>query len=304
MDRGSGAGEVVQLHRAALTVAVHGEQWLSHLLNHGRSKLTESAYRCSIRYFSDKLRQYGIRLEDVGKKTAEAWIADMRVDGLSLKTINSRVGAVKVFYEWLCEEGCLPRNPLAGMKPIKLPKKLPRILAPEKIVEMSERADTTRDSAFVATLYASGGRLAEVLGIDLPDLNLAAMTVLLKGKGGVERIQPLSAWCVALLQRYLPDRQSYLDRTGRKDLALFISREGRLNRSSVQLMLDKLGKRVGIGHVHAHQCRHSLATAMLRKGMNLRKIQKLMGHASITSTEIYTHVADEDLRDEYNRAMG
>lgn len=304
MDQGSG-GEVETLQRVAITVAFHGDLWVTYLLNHGRARLTASTYHHSVRYFSESLQAGGLRFEDVTKRTMEAWIAEMRIGGKGPKTIHGRVGAVKVFYSWLFDEGYMPSNPLAGLKPIKVPKKLPRPLSPAQIRALVGKAEDSRDVAFVETTYATGGRLSEILALDIEHLNIDNSTVLLMGKGGVERLQPITAECVRALKAYLVERAAYLKRTGRdNERALFISREGRLNRSSVQLMLSRLGKAAGIGHVHCHQLRHSLGSFLRSRKMDLLDIKEILGHASVKSTEIYAQLAKEELRRNYLDAMG
>lgn len=267
-----------------------------------------------MRYFADWLRGVGERIEDVTRGTVEQWMADLRIGGVRSKTVKIRVGVIRYFYSWLHEHGYIAQNPLAHLKSIKAQVRLPRPISQEAVTLIIAAANgfrgipriyAERDVALVETLYASGGRRDEILGLDVGDLDLSGWSVLLRGKGGVERVQPISESAVKALRRWLELRDDLLRRWTRPhERAVFCTWKGRMKRSQLQQMLDRLTKAAGLPHCHPHQFRHGLATNMLEAGMDLRYVQELLGHASIKSTEVYTRVSKERLRFEYMKAMG
>jgi site-specific recombinase XerD len=289
---------------ARLAIAVHGEQFLEELLNHGRSELTVKIYRYRLRYFDDWRTSVGIHLEAVTRGNIEAWISQMRGRSLSLKSIRDWVGAVRCFYEWLTDLDFLPKNPLARLKPIKVPRKVPQVLPINAIEALLKATKTTRERVIIEVLYGSGLRASELLGIRVQDLDLDSSQVLVHGKGNKERLQPLSPGAVQAIRTWLEERAVILKRTGREsERALFIGRKGRLHKSHLRNIVKALAVRAGIDtRVYPHLFRHSFATHLLEGGADLRYVQELMGHDSVGTTQIYTHVALGQLRKVYASA--
>jgi len=215
----------------------------------------------------------------------------MRARGYSPKNIANNVGAVRCFFSWLADEkGLLPRDPLARFRPIKVPRRLPQVLAVSDVLKLLAAARTPRERVVAELLYGSGIRKAELLGLDLADLDLGGLRALIRGKGGRERYQPLSPQAVAAIREWLPLRTVVL---GRRRLdALLVTREGRMGRQTVLNLVHQLADRAGLDRrVYPHLLRHCFATHLLEGGANLREVQELMGHANLSTTGIYTHVS-------------
>lgn len=288
-----------------LTVAAWAEAYLTELLNHGREESTAKAYRDRLGWFGEWLAAVDVRLEEVTRDTVEQWISDMRARGISPKHRANCVGAVRCFFSWLADErGALPRNPLARFRPMKIPKKLPQVLEVSDVLRLIDAARTPRERVIVELFYGSGIRKAELLGLDLPDVDLAGERVLIRGKGGRERYQPISPQAAAAIREWLPLRAEILQRRKRGRLdALLVTREGRIGRQTILNTVHQLAERAGLDRrVYPHLLRHCFATHLLNGGANLRQVQELMGHARLGTTEIYTHVARGEAEGAYRRA--
>lgn len=298
---------------AALTVSVHGEQFITELLSYGCAVLTATTYRYILRYFSDWLRVNGGRLEDVTKQTLLMWMTDLRLKGNRLKTTKLRVTVVKHFFAWLHENRYIPENPLLYLKSVKAPERVPRPLALsfiEKLVEAARNSEgrmiyPKRDVALLWILYEAGARRAEGLDLDMADVDLEKWTVILKGKGGTEDYQPITERSVRALRAWFKQREELIVHWGRPhEKAVFVTWRGRMRRTQLQQMLDRLTKAAGLPHCHPHQFRHSLASHSLESGMDFKYVKDLIRHKSTSSTDRYTHVSKEKLRFEYMKAMG
>lgn len=293
--------------------SVDAERWLSHLANRGLSQRTLYAYKMRLEWFFGWLQGIGIRQNDFTSDAMEQWISDMRVaEKLSMSTIQARTQVVKGFYEWLWRKGIVAQP--VHVERIKVPKKIPRYLTEAQVLKILEAARSmkvdqpfyaTRDLALIETFYASGGRINEVLSMDMGRLNLDAGEAVVPSKGQKERILRLTAPAIAAIRAWLPEREKKLEACGREaDPQLWVSYLGkRLSDSGVWLIFEGLWKAAGLdAKFHPHMFRHSFATHLLERGADLREVQELLGHADIGSTQRYTHVAQPRLKRTYRRA--
>lgn len=213
--------------------------------------------------------------------------------GLGPRSIQRRLSALRTFFGFLLREGALTNNPATDIRAPKAARRLPHTLDADQIGRLLEISGTdtlaVRDRAFMELFYSSGLRLAELLGLDLPDLDLADRTVRVTGKGGKSRILPVGRQAVAALRRWL-DARATIVATG--ELALFVGRNGRrLGARAVQSRIARWARRQGLSvHVHPHLFRHSFATHLLESSQDLRGVQELLGHADISTTQVYTHL--------------
>ena len=243
----------------------------------------------------------------------QEYVANLRGKGggvpLSESSISRAVVAIRNFYTFISrEEGFL--NPIKEFTPPKIPKRLPKALSisqMESLVKSSYREGdplTLRDSALIELLYATGGRISEILSLTLQDISKVGesetLAIRLKGKGGKERVVPVGRYAQDSLDQYLIRiRPSLL-----KDLttsALFLnSRGGQLSRQSAWSIISEAAVRAGIQeHVTPHSLRHSFATHLLDGGADIRVVQELLGHSSVTTTQIYTLITIDRLRESY-----
>jgi integrase/recombinase XerC len=283
----------------ALSIAVHGEQYLSELLNHGKSQATAKTYRDRLRWFGEWLRSLGCGLAAVSRGLVEQWMSDMRTRGLAPATIKENVGAVRGFFVWLADVELIPKNPLVRLRPVKIPKKLPKVMQPAAVESIINAARTPLERAVLELLYGAGLRNAEVRGLQLEDLDLAAPRIIIRGKGDKERLVPLGAAAATALEAWLPQRDAILTAITRPDeRALFVSKQGAYRSpQSIRDVVSRVAKRAGFtGRIYPHLFRHSYATHLLDGGADLRAVQELLGHESIRTTQGYTHVSTERLR--------
>lgn len=225
--------------------------------------------------------------------------------GLAPRSIQRRLSAIRGFFGFLVREELVAANPATDVPSPKLPKRLPKTLDVDQIARLLEiNGDdplSRRDRAIMELFYSSGLRLAELTGLDLPDLDLAEGSVRVTGKGGKTRILPVGAKAREALGRWLQVRH----RMGRgEDPALFVSRLGRrLSTRAVQARLRDWSRRIGLATgVNPHLLRHSFATHMLESSGDLRGVQELLGHANIGTTQIYTHLDFQHLARIYDKS--
>ena len=218
--------------------------------------------------------------------------------------------AVRGFHKFAVRDGIVPTDPAAAVKPPTPAKRLPKALPladVEAILEAAGAAGTTlalRDRALLEVLYGTGARISEAIGLDVDDLDLTDGTVRLRGKGSKERIVPVGSYARAAVEAYLVRGRPELVATGSGTPALFLNaRGGRLSRQSAWTVLVKAADRAGVTRdVSPHTMRHSFATHLLDGGADVRVVQELLGHASVTTTQVYTLVTVDNLREVFATA--
>ncbi len=225
--------------------------------------------------------------------------------GLGPRSIQRRLSAIRSFYTFLQREGLATHNPAADVRAPKSPKRLPRTADADQMSRLMESpADTVlqqRDVAIMELLYSSGLRLAELVGLDLEALDLADRTVRVTGKGNKTRVVPVGRKAVTALNRWLLSRTK-VAAIGEK--AVFVGRNGRrLGPRAIQLRLAEIAQLQGLPvKVHPHLFRHSFATHLLESSQDLRGVQELLGHADISTTQVYTHLDFQHLARIYDGA--
>jgi site-specific recombinase XerD len=248
----------------------------------------------------------------VGKPLAEATVDDLercvaqlRADGLAGTTIARRTAAARGFYKHLQLIGRREDNPAAALALPRRPRTLPKTLSPGEVERLIAAARGTqprdlRDHALVELLYGAGLRVSEAVGLGRSGVDLDRRLVQVVGKGGKERVVPIGRPAVEALRRYLSRGRPYLDVRHRPELFLN-ARGGPLTRAGAFLILRRLAGEAGIDpqRVHPHLLRHSFATHLLEGGADLRSVQEMLGHADLSTTELYTHVSDRRRRAVY-----
>jgi integrase/recombinase XerD len=275
------------------------------LLAARRSPRTVDAYRRDLRALGAYL---GKRLCDATSDELERYTAQLRADGLASTTIARRTAAARSFYRHQQLLGARGDNPAAAVKLPRRPKPLPKTLSPGEAERLIDAARGTqprslRDQALVELLYGAGLRVSEAVGLDRTGVDLDGRFVRVTGKGGKERVVPIGRHAAEALRRYLSRGRPYLDRRHRPELFLN-ARGGPLTRAGAFLILRRLAERAGLEptRIHPHVLRHSFATHLLEGGADLRSVQEMLGHADLSTTELYTHVSDLRRRELYFRA--
>ena len=271
----------------------------------------------TIRNYESDLSQFrefvltGFSHEDparVDALTIRGFLAELHAKGLSRASVARKLSALRAYFRYLHREGRLVDNPARLIRTPRQEKKIPDRMEEGEVVTLLETPDGTtalgrRDRAMLELLYATGLRVGELVGVDRSACSLDERLVRVLGKGGKERIVPFGEPAQGAIERYLPDRQQ-LVRKGEGTDALFLNaRGGRLTARSVRRLLHRyLNQAALAGGLSPHSLRHAFATHLLENGADLRAIQELLGHASLTTTQKYTHLSTSHLMDVYGKA--
>ena len=245
-------------------------------------------------------------LDSVARDDLQAYLGFLRDRGLSARSAAHALVVIRNYFQFLAGEGYRADDPAALIELPKLPSHLPNVLSQEEVEKLLTAPDekdplALRDRAMLELLYASGLRVSELIGITLHDLNLDQGTLKVRGKGDKERMVPVGDSAAAALKGYLENLRPGLDKTRRAG-KLFLNRRGRgLSRQSVWNLLKRSAIQAEINkRIYPHILRHSFASHLLAGGADLRHVQAMLGHADISTTQIYTHVDKSRLRREYD----
>ncbi len=274
----------------------------------GASPHTLAAYSHDLAEFVRHLEQREVlRPEHLAAADVSSFLHSLQRAGLSSRTRARRLSAVRSFCRFLVREGWLRQNPAEDVQSPRLPRTLPRSRSVEDIASLlrDDPADDLllrRDKTLVELVYAAGLRVSEVANLKLSQLNLEAGFVVVTGKGSKERAVPIGRYARERLQTYLRDVRPRLA-GGKPSSFVFLSRRGRpLRRRHVARRLELLARRAGLtGKLSPHTLRHSFATHLVERGADLRAVQMMLGHADLGTTQIYTHVASEHLRNVHRK---
>lgn len=292
------------------------QRFLDHLaVERGLSANTVAAYRRDLGRYGSFLRDRGIadarRVDERAVAAFLAWVAaSTHGDGRPYRATSlvRTLSAVRSFHRYLLREGAVRRDPAASIVRPRLPRALPRPLPLEDVLRLLDAPERgtpkgLRDRAVLETLYGAGLRVSELTALDVDDVDLEEGSVRVLGKGGREREVPLGAHAVRAIDAYLRLARPVLA-TPRSRAALFLNlRGGRLTRQGVTLLLAEAARRAGLRRaVSPHVLRHSFATHLLEGGADVRVVQELLGHASVATTQVYTLVTREHLREVYEMA--
>ena len=243
-------------------------------------------------------------LNEVNKQILRGYLSQLVKGGFAKVSISRKLSAIRSFYRYLLREKLVVSSPVAQTSSPKLDRRLPDFLTPEEMVRLLEAADLAtpqglRDRALIELLYASGLRVSELVSLDLDQVNLDTGESRVWGKGAKERVVLMGKPAAGALSAYLSQGRPRL--LTRKNQALFVNRDGgRLTERSIQRILTKYARIAGIKkRVHPHMLRHTFATHLLDGGADLRVVQELLGHASLVSTQIYTHVTKSQAKKVY-----
>ncbi len=279
----------------------------------GRSKNTATAYRKDLENLIEFVTAQGcVKLADVGIMELRGWLAGQRNSGLTSATLARRATAARTFFAWATAQKHLTEDPAASLVIPKVSKRLPNVLAQEQATEVMNRAalraddnlpSHIRDLAILELLYATGIRIGELVGLDISDIDQNRRTIRVTGKGSKQRVVPYGSIADRAISMYLKSARNMLanDESG---LALFLGARGkRIDQRVVRKMVTELlASLEGVPDLSPHGFRHSAATHLIEGGADIRAVQEILGHASLSTTQLYTHVSMDRLRAVFEQA--
>ena len=284
------------------------QTFLNHcLVERGLSKNTVNAYRRDLTGFVEFLLKSKVDIEDVDAESVSKFVSELRVRGLSESSIARKVVAIRSWYAFM-EKDAGVKNKVKEYLPPKIPKRLPKALTIDEVSRLINSCDDSiigiRNRALLEVLYATGARVSEVVLLNTADITKSedsVVTVKVKGKGGKERLVPLGSFAQKALDQYLVRARPVLLKK-KSTAALFLNETlgTRLSRQSGwQVVKDSADRAKITSEVSPHSLRHSFATHLLDGGADIRVVQELLGHSSVTTTQIYTLVTIDKLRESF-----
>jgi len=289
------------------------DRFLRYLLvERNASPLTIKSYGEDLGALSSYLSESFGRPAEPAEITAlelRGYVAAMHEAGYAKTSIARRLASMRSFFRFALREGLAHANPAKPLRNPRPERKLPHFLSTDEIGRLLEAPPANeppglRDRAILETMYSAGLRVSETVGVNEGDLDLAAGLVRIRGKGRRERLAPLGSFAVAALQRWLSVRTVSAKEPQGPEAPVFVNKFGRrLTTRSVARMLEKYLKLSGLDlRTTPHTLRHSFATHLLDRGADIRSVQELLGHKSLVTTQIYTHVSTSGLREAYEKA--
>ncbi|MDR2509515.1 MAG: tyrosine-type recombinase/integrase [Spirochaetaceae bacterium] len=275
----------------------------------GASERTVRAYRCDLAAFSVYCARLGIEPESAGRNELEFFIADMTLEGKAAVSVNRALSSLRGFFEYLKRQGVCERNPARDLRNKKTPKKLPVFLWEDEMADFArlpERAGIlweARDKALILLMYQGGLRISELVSLTPAMLDADLLGARVMGKGGRERRVFFLRDGKEALREYITERKALLgERAGKT--ALFVSMKGRaLSVTGARWIIGEYAARGKSGKkIHPHSLRHSFATHLMGAGCDIRVVQELLGHKSLSSTQVYTHTTISRLKEVYRNA--
>jgi len=268
------------------------------------------AYSTDIAAFDDWRQRQQLALDQVDHRQMRRYLAYLDAARYARSTINRKLSAVRSYYVWLTQMGCLDNDPLSVVSGPKLPKSLPKVLQQDALIALLTCKDLgdpegLRDQAILEFFYATGARIAEVAALRVLDLDFGRKQATLCGKGSKQRLVPVHDIALESLAAWLEHaRPQFLAAAKAPTDAVFITRRGRaMSTSGIRRMFKACLAQAGIdGAVSPHTMRHTFATDLLAGGADLRSVQELLGHASLATTQIYTHLSIGHLQDAHRKA--
>ena len=269
---------------------------------------TLEAYRRDLTKFAAKQKCCTDKdLMQLGRKDVMVYLSALKKESMANSSMARHLVTLRCFYRFLIAEKGLEEDPTANIDSPSIWKKLPKVLTHQEVEALLNQPNTNtslgiRDAAMLEVLYATGFRVSELISLTINDINLEAGYLMTYGKGSKERIVPMGELAIQRLRDYLYQVRPKYSRDSNSP-TLFLNRSGKgLTRQGFWKVIKKHAKAAGIkGEITPHCLRHSFATHLLGGGADLRSVQKMLGHADITTTQIYTHLTKEKLRDLYNK---
>ena len=291
------------------------QDYLSYLESvRGCSARTIEAYRNDLLHFENYCANHGIDSGSADHYEVQSFIADLGAEHMAPTSVNRCLSSIRGFYRWMVRFNKRPDNPCASLKNIKTPKNLPSVLWEKEMAGFAQLPETSgilwpaRDKALIMTMYSAGLRISELVSLNMKSITGRMDGAKITGKGGKDRFVFFSDEARAALDDYLPQRAERMRTNGfgkePNGGSLFINRNGGpISVSGVRWIISSYAQRSGLGkRIHPHALRHSFATHLVNSGCDVRVVQEMLGHSSLSTTQRYTHVNIEGLKKVYAKA--
>lgn len=274
------------------------------------SPLTIQAYNRNINEFMEYLKKEDIQsFQDVKYSLLRGYLSFLHTKNLSKNSINHRISSLRSLYNFLVKQGLATDNPMLLVENVKVPKRNPDFLFPEEMIDLLDSIDTNsdlgiRNKAMLETMYASGLRCSEVVGLKIDCIDFSRNLLLIHGKGNKDRYVPFHDYARNWLLKYLQEVRPNLVAKTMGNNYVFVNNRGEMmTNRGIQDIVNRITKQYDpTKKIHPHTFRHSFATHLLNAGADLRTVQELLGHENLSTTQIYTHITKEHLRDVYLNA--
>lgn len=269
------------------------------------SDLTVESYRTEIKGYLDFFKEKNIKVKNIKNSDIKDYLTYIKKGETSERTLAHNVSVIRTFYKFLLTQKVIERNPTEFLELPKLRKKLPTVLSKEEVEKLLD-IDLTdcysyRNKAMLELLYSTGLRVSELVNLELSNIDLESCTLKTIGKGNKERIIPISDYALYYVEKYINEYRGSMLKKGVNNY-VFINNHGNvMTRQGFFKIIKKLASEKDIKTpISPHTLRHSFATHLLDYGADLRSIQEMLGHSNLSTTQIYTHVSSEHLKDNYN----
>lgn len=290
--------------------AAQAREFLRYLaVERGLSENTIRAYAIDLRSYLSWAARAGVDPVRLDHRQFRRYLGDLNASGYLAKTVARRLSAVRSFFKFMNARGVVGTDPAGAVASPKLPRELPRKTSDadiEKLLSVCELSDPVglRDQAFLELLFASGARIAETARLAVGDVDFASATVRLFGKGSKERIVPLHELALRTVHRYEEEARSGLLGAKPDPGALFVSTRGNaMSADSLRRVFKRRAAQAGLDpSLHPHDMRHAFATDLVEGGADLRSVQEMLGHSSLSTTQIYTHLSLKHMKEVYEQA--
>jgi len=280
--------------------------YLSYLeIERGLAKNTILAYQNDLAGFFEFLESENgnIEINDIKRKDFSNYIKFLYRKNLNPTSVTRKIASIKGFFKYLCFNRDIKTNPCISITSPKIAKKLPKVLTISEVDKIIKHGLNTFENAVFELLYSAGIRVSELTGLQVKNVDLNQRMIRVFGKGSKERIIPINKKCVEVIKKYLKQRELISLKYGSNN-NLFLDEKGKpVTRQKIYKIIKKQGEYVN-KKISPHTIRHSFATHLLERGADLRVVQELLGHASIVTTQIYTHISKNTLRDVYFKING
>lgn len=277
-------------------------EYISYLeIEKGLSKNTILAYQSDLIGFFDFIEN--AQIEEIKRKDFSTYTKYLAKNEINPSSITRKIASIKGFFKYISYKRIIKTNPAASIASPKLPKRLPKVLTISEIEKLLRNNLSVMDYAIIELLYSAGVRVSELVNLNIKNIDLKQQTIKVFGKGSKERIIPINKKCIEVLKKYLKKRELIALKYNSEPF-LFINENGKkITRQYVYKVIREQGEKLN-KHISPHTLRHSYATHLLENGADLRVVQELLGHSSIVTTQLYTHISKRTLREVYFNING